>query len=145
MLEQGERPHVTISGFADADPGDVTRILRTLANVTPPPPFSFESLGTFSNKEGVVFLAPVINRPLLLFHDLLHKQLKGHVKRVHTYYSPAHWVPHCSVGTKLSRQDVADVIGMFSTKALPIAGLFEKIGLVDLQTGELVCNYKFKG
>ena len=145
MFENTEGPHVTISGFADADPGEISRTLRAVSAASKPPPFSFESLGTFSTKEGVVFLAPVVNRPLLLLHDLLHRSLKGKVKRVHSFYSPAHWVPHCTIGAGLDREQVAEVVGMFSRKALPITGLFEKIGLVDTETGQLRCRYKFKG
>jgi hypothetical protein len=86
-----------------------------------------------------------MTRSLLLMHEQLHRRLQGTVSRVDPYYTPSSWIPHCSLASGLGRKETAQVIGLFSRKALPIVGQVEKIALVDTQTKEIRCQYPLQG
>jgi len=91
-----------------------------------PLPFVLASVGTFPGAEGAVFLAPVVDEPLLRLHREWHAIAPG--GREH--YSPGAWVPHCTVGFNLPDAAVPSAVAAAAAR-LPIRGRYESLVLIE--------------
>lgn len=144
LVHKGHRPHVALSVFDDADPGDLIDQLRKLSLDQAAFEARFESLGTFCTADGVLFLVPVLSPRLFLLHSTVHKLLSSLASGVKESCRPNRFVPHCTIAYGLDKDSLAKAVALFSNKALPILGTFERIGLVDLGTNEDRCVYSFQ-
>jgi 2'-5' RNA ligase len=143
LLQKGHRPHVALSVFDDVDPGDLIDELRKLAQLQAPVEARFESLGTFCSSDGVLFLVPVLSPRLFLLHSTVNKLLSQLAVGLKESCRPNRFVPHCTIAYGLEKESLAKTVALFSNKALPIIGAFDRIGLMDLGTNQDRCIYPF--
>ena len=141
LLKKGGRPHVALSLFEDADLGEVIPQLRNLAKDQSPLEARFESLGTFCTADGVLFLVPVYSPRFFLIHSTVNKILTSLAHGVRESCKPNRFVPHCTIAYGLDKESLARTVSLFSNKALPIVGSFNRIGLVDIGNMEDRCVY----
>lgn len=137
------RPHVALAVFEDADTGEVTYLLRALAKEQAPVEARFESLGTYCSADGVLFLAPVMSPRFFLLHSNTIRLLHPLVHGLKETCRPQRYVPHCTVAYGLDKETLGRAVALFSNKALPIVGQFNRIGLFDLAKHEDRCIYPF--
>ena len=96
------RPHITIAMFDTLENIQPTiRIVDKFSRTVFPVEIKLEFIGWFPTAEGVIFLSPVVTRPLLDVHDILHRLLDGEGMISHSYYRPGKWVPHCTIAAGL--------------------------------------------
>jgi 2'-5' RNA ligase len=137
------RPHVALAVFEDADPGEVTYLLRALAKEQSPVEARFEMLGTYCSADGVLFLVPVVSPRFFLLHSNTIRLLNPLVQGLKETCRPQRYVPHCTVAHGLDKETLGRAVALFSNKALPIVGTFNRIGLFDLASSEDRCIYPF--
>lgn len=143
MLKKGGRPNVGLSVFDDADPGEISYRLRQLCKEQRTVEARFEHLGTYCTKDGILFLVPVISPRFFLLHSTVFKMLGDAIIGLKDGCKPNRFVPHLTVAYGLDKETLSKTVSLFSNKALPIVGTFEKIALVDLATMEDKCVYSF--
>lgn len=143
MIKKGGRPNVGLSVFDDADPGEISYRLRQLCKEQRAVEARFEHLGTYCTADGILFLVPVISPRFFLLHSTVYKVLGDAIVGLRDGCKPTRFVPHMTVAYGLDKETLAKTVALFSNKALPIVGSFEKIALVDLATMEDKCVYPF--
>jgi 2'-5' RNA ligase len=143
LVKRGGRPHVALSVFDEGDPGEITFRLRKLASEQKTLEARFEHLGTYCSKDGVLFLVPVVSPRFFMLHSNVYKALSDIIHGVRDGVRPNRFVPHCTVAYGLDKETLSKTVALFSNKALPIIGSFDRIGMVDLATNEDKCIYPF--
>jgi 2'-5' RNA ligase len=144
LAKKGSRPHVALAVFEDADAGELTYWLRRLARDQAPVEARFEALGTYCSADGVLFLVPVASPRFFLLHSTVIKTLSAQAQGLKDTCRPNRYVPHCTIAYGLDKEPLSRAIALFSNKALPIVGSFNRIGLFDLATNEDRCVYAFQ-
>lgn len=129
----GAAPHVSLAVFEQYNPERLHALLKKLASSFSPIPFSLSSLGTFPGKEGVLFLAPVVNAPLLEIHAWLHRALSKVVEGSWIYYHPGQWVPHCTLCIHLTVRKLAKGFDLMRRKNFTVKGRYSHLALVETQ------------
>lgn len=144
ILKKNSRPHVALSVFDECDPGEITYRLKKMSEEEKTLEARFEHLGTYCSKDGVLFLVPVVSPRFFLLHSKVFKILNGAIVGLRDGCKPTHFVPHCTVAYGLDKETLAKTVALFSNKALPIVGAFERVGLVDLARQEDKCIYALR-
>jgi len=144
ILKQGGKPHLALSVFDDCDTGELALRLRRMAGQQKPVEARFEHLGTYCSKDGVLFLVPVVSPRFFLLHSTVFKLLGDCTGGMREGTKPNRYVPHCTVAYGLDKETLAKTVALFSNRALPIVGQFERIAMVDLSNNmEERCVYAF--
>jgi len=126
LLETGMGPHVTLAIHGDAEEGALRAALDAFDG--PGTEFVLASAGTFPGEEGVVFLAPVVDDPLLRLHRSWHALVPGS----EPLYAPGSWVPHLTVGYALPEEALPAALAA-ARASLPLRGRFESVVLVEFE------------
>lgn len=135
LLELGNTPHVSLGVCAGLDPVDFARRLGEFAAREPAPHATLVSLGTFSNRQGVVFLGVIATRELIELHERFDALFRGVARDPWEYYRPGRWVPHCTLTTALAPEQVAPALRVCAEIPLPIQARLESIAIVENPDG----------
>ena len=104
------RPHLAFAIVDRLDPEALEPMLREFCQAMPPLPLNLAAVGAFPTAEGVVYLAPVVTRPMLAAHARLCQLLDEAGAPPVPYYRPENWVPHCTVAINLTREQVGGAV-----------------------------------
>ncbi|MFC5324678.1 2'-5' RNA ligase family protein [Bradyrhizobium oligotrophicum] len=108
MRELGYRPHVTFAIY-DAPEVDVEtawRVMRAAVQGDAALRIAFNRVRWFSHPHCVLWAEPEMNPTLSRWHASISAAIDPMLCRPH--YRPSAWVPHCTLGTRISddrRQD----------------------------------------
>lgn len=144
MAQRAVRPHVALAVFEDADPGELAYLLRGLAKEQALVEARFEVLGTYCSADGVLFLSPVVSPRFFLLHSNVLKTINPLVAGMKESFRPNRFVPHCTIAYGLEKENLIKAVALFSNKALPVVGQYNRIGLFDLAANEDRCIYAFQ-
>lgn len=105
LPQSGFPPHITLALFDDSlKKRDISPAIQRCQEAFRPFKMKFSAIGLFSNeKEGSLFLVPVVSKQLLEFHEKLHADIRSFQDSMIGHYKPGDWIPHCtlSIGTPL--------------------------------------------
>ena len=128
----GIRPHISLAVFRPpVDRANLASCMEILSQRTTRFEIEFSSVGAFPGDEGVVFIAPVVTRELLATHELLHAILSDYVLFPDALYSPARWVPHCTVAHGLASSDVSPAVDVARSSNAFGRATVERVTLVE--------------
>jgi 2'-5' RNA ligase len=144
MAQRANRPHVALAVFEDADPGELAFLLRSMSKEQSPLEVRFEALGTYCSADGVLFLSPVVSPRFFLLHSTVLKLINPLVFGMKESCRPNRFVPHCTIAYGLDKDTLSRAVALFSNKALPVVGTYNRIGLYDLAANEDRCIYPFQ-
>jgi 2'-5' RNA ligase len=131
MLKQNFPPHLTILTCEDSDVDGMRESLQAYIRIHPPVPVHFHSLGVFNTEDGVIYMAPVIDRPLLDFHAELWDLLDPYIEGANPLYRPGAWVPHVTMDIDVPREQVGAVIDRLLRSGLPRQGMLNALFIAD--------------
>lgn len=124
----------------------VAPALADFAAATPLLPVAFASLGCFPTAQGVVFLAPVVTRALLALHARFHAAFAPLTPPGWDDYQPDQWVPHCTLTLDMPPERLPAALDLCRRRAaLPLAGRFEQIGVVEFRPVAERCRFPLAG
>jgi 2'-5' RNA ligase len=133
QLTSGARPHVTLAVYPELDASVAAPAIAAFAAAEPALPISFASLGCFPTDQGVVFLAPVVTRPLLDLHARFHAALRPVAGDGWPYYRPGAWVPHCTLAFETPPERIPAAVDLCRRAALPPAARLDAVGIVEFR------------
>ena len=145
LLEFGHTPHVSLGVCAELDWRAFAPRLTEFAAREPRLHATLISLGTFANREGVVFLGLINTPELLALHARFDALFVAHAREPRDYYRPGRWVPHCTLSTALDSTQVAAALRVCMDVVLPIQASFESIAVVENPSGVVHARAKLGG
>jgi|SRR5215212_1044683 len=132
ILDQvGDRPHISLAGFANNIDCDILiSLVQEFADGVQPFKVQFSAMGIFPSKENVLFLSPTPTLQLLTYHQEFHRLLAKPKLISSPYYVPENWTPHCSVEMNIPDEQLPKAIEICSKVFTPILGQFQEITVI---------------
>ena len=146
MLDLGIRPHLTLAYWQDQQGIDVTDAIKRFAAEVKGTGVLFSSIGIFPTDPKVVYLSPVKDESLIKLHKRLYQNLSGRVENYVQNYTPDYWVPHCTLATKLTEEEVLKAVKTLLKVKFPVKAMISRLELLKCQPkdGILACEVSFK-
>ena len=128
MLDNQVPPHITVASVETKHEGELIARIESIAKDLKQGEIKFVSAGSFSTK--VVFVQPVLNGYLHQLSMVLSKEF-GQMEEtiLSPYYQPFSWVPHCTIGKQLSKEEVQKALIELSAQFVPINAFVTRIGV----------------
>lgn len=129
LLEKSVPPHLTLLAAKSFPESMMASLDDVLAKVKR---FSIKlvSLSTFANDNGVLFLGAVVDKNLLAIHETVHACYETANDDCDPYYLTARWVPHVTLATKYTREQLAKAMGGLEL-SLPVTLNVSGVALVE--------------
>ena len=128
MVDGKVPPHMTVCEFATQEEEKAIEYLKNAVANLKQMEVQFVSVGTFL--PYVIFLAPVLDKEL--FNTSLATYLnlsKIEDCSISKYYQPFQWMPHATIGKKLSLEEMRTAFEVLQNQFGPFKGTITKIGL----------------
>lgn len=131
LLQKVATPHITLSFGSDVNITTLVPELSTTLSSTPSVPLTFASLSTFANKNGVIFIAPVVTTVLLTLHEKTHLQMSNHTASTSVYSQVGRWFPHVTLTMRLNTDELLKAFEVLRDLQLPFEGQGKKVCLLE--------------
>ena len=141
MIDGNVPPHITVSAFETFDENAAVDVLEKVVNELKSGELQWASVGQFF--PYVIFAAPVLNEYL---HDMSVKvyeslnSLDG--VKISPYYRPFQWLPHTTIGKKLSKEEMKVAFDVMQNSFGMFKGQVVKIGLAKTNPYREVVNWE---
>ena len=128
MLDGNVPPHMTISAFETKQEELVIEVLNENIPKLTSGELTWASIGQFL--PYVLFLSPVLNEYLHGLSEAVYTMLDGmEDTAISKYYQPFQWMPHTTVGKKLSSEEMLAGFQVLQKSFGIFSGQVVKIGL----------------
>ncbi len=128
MLDAKVPPHITISGFETAKEQKVVDMLTEEVSKFQQGKLQWVTVGAFL--PYVIYIAPVLNEHL---HNISCAIYSGLQKvpdvSISNYYRPFQWLPHTTIGKKLSKGQLKVAFEVMQNNFGVFEGMVTKVGL----------------
>lgn len=142
MLDGNVPPHITVSAFETKDEHAVIEVLDILVHKLHKGTLTWASVGQFF--PYVIYIAPVLNEYLQGLSKQVYDSLSVLDEiSISQYYQPFQWLPHATIGKKLSKEEMQIAFEVLQNGFGMFEGEVVKIGLAkpnphrDIATWEL--------
>ena len=142
MLDLCIRPHITLAMFKDTNPQEFSKWLHTYASEIDCFNIKFSSIGAFTTNPSVLFLAPVMEEGFFNLHMRFNVQIKEVASTFENYYLPGSWVPHCTLATSLSQNELHLALDVVVDDFKPFAVTVTQIGFVQCNPFKEIITYE---
>lgn len=148
IVDNNIRPHITLASWMRGNEGDLTEYINKFSEGIKGFEVSFSGIGIFPkviNSLSVVYLSPVKNEELINVHNSFYKEFDDKISRFINNYIPQKWVPHCTVATKLTDEEVIKSTERLMMLDFPITARVSQIGFIKCYPIEdiLSCNLNY--
>jgi 2'-5' RNA ligase len=139
------KPHLTISG-AEMSEGEVARVSDGLNSLREVQKFelSMSSVGYFPYKKRVLFLNPSYSDALSEIYEAVSAILKGEGIETESLYRKENWSPHCSIASRLSKDEILAGIQQLGHRAFPIKLTVSSLGVIDCEKNVILHRIDFR-
>ena len=141
MIDGNVPPHITVSAFETLDEKAAVEALEKVVKDLRCGELQWASVGQFF--PYVIYTAPVLNEYL---HDMSAKvyeslnSLEG--AKISPYYRPFQWLPHTTIGKKLSKEEMKVAFDVIQNSFGMFKGQVVKIGLAKSNPYREVVNWE---
>lgn len=128
MIAEKVPPHITLSAFECRDPAPFIPVLKEQCDVLKKGQVKWVSVGAFF--PYVLFLTPILNEYL----QDISRQIYDRISRIdgvliNQQYQPLQWMPHTTLGKKLSKEEMAAAFAVMQDQFAVCTGEVIRIGL----------------
>lgn len=123
MRELDYPPHVTLAIYDDLDVGEAAAALAGAVRTEEAVAMTFQNIGVFTGPPLVLYAVPEPNLALARIHQKIHEAILPSRCRLH--YRPGSWVPHCTLGMRISRRFKAQALAFARTPVAPATVVFD--------------------
>lgn len=142
MLDGNVPPHITVSAFETKNEVRAIEKLGEAVTGLQCGAVQWVSVGTFF--PHVIYLSPVLNEYLHQLSVAVYDSVKDADDTIiRKCYQPFSWLPHTTIGSKLSQEEMKTAFGVLQESFGMFSGMVVKIGLArtnpyeDIATWEL--------
>lgn len=130
-------PHITFAVYDALDPEPFADMLDAFSADMPISTVTLSSIGIFPGPQSVLFAAPVVSEGLLVLHRGFHAAAASVGPACLPYYLPGNWVPHVTLGERLSPEETGAVVSGAMGLWQPVTASLNRISLVAFHPVEL--------
>lgn len=143
MKDKNVPPHITISAFETQSEDKVISALKEKACMLQSGTITWCSVGAFF--PYVLYLLPILNAYLQGTSEKIYEELVsiGDVA-VHRCYRPMQWLPHTTIGKKLSKEEMSAAFQVMQEQFGMFSGQAVRIGMAKTNPYEEVWSYELK-
>ena len=128
MIDGQVPPHITISAFETKQEDEVIERFKRTALELQSGTIQWVSVGTFL--PSVLYIAPVLNEYLHTLSEQIYDSIANmEDMTIRPCYRPLQWMPHTTIGKKLSREEMLMAFQMMQNQFGVFSGKAVKIGL----------------
>ena len=141
MLEGKVPPHITVSAFETKEEEKAVELLSQTVKELGKGNLQWASVGQFL--PYVIYIMPVLNEYLhnmsVNIYDVLKKEKNIEIS---PYYRPFQWLPHTTIGKKLSREEMKLAFETLQTSFGMFSGEVVRIGLAKTNPYREIINFE---
>lgn len=139
MIEGNVPPHLTISAFEAKEEAAVCKFQEITSKLSGCK-IQFASVGQFF--PYVMYITPVLSEDLHKLSENTYQVLdKDDGIRISPYYRPFQWLPHVTIGKKLTREQMEAAFCVMQESFGMFEGTIVKIGLAKTNPYQEISNY----
>ena len=128
MIDGNVPPHITVSAFETTQEKQVIQILEKQVAEIKVDTLHWVSIGMFL--PHVIYMAPVLNEYLhMLSLGIYESLVEVEDISVHPFYRPLQWMPHTTIGKKLSKEEMSIAFQVLQNQFGVFRGQVTQIGL----------------
>lgn len=143
MLDGKVPPHITVSAFDTKQENEVIEKLDAYLNDVNRGIVQWVSVGAFF--PHVIYMAPVLNAYLHELSVLVYDAVKDADDTIiRKYYQPFNWLPHTTIGKKMSADEMKTAFGVLQESFGMFSGKVVKIGLAKTNPYEDIVTWELK-
>jgi 2'-5' RNA ligase len=132
QVRQTIRPYLTFATYDKLPLNRIPIYIQTFCQMTKPLSITFQALGSFP-PESKLFLTPTVTKELLHMHTTYHAICDSFQNTAHSLYLPGQWIPHCTLATYLTIEELTAAFASCSQSFTPIETTIQSIGIVHIQ------------
>lgn len=128
MLDNHVPPHITVAAVETKHEDLLLARVEELVKRFEVGDIELVSTGTFESK--VIFVQPVLNEYLHKLVETFTREL-GQIEETicSSYYHPFHWLPHCTIGKQLSKEQMLQAFEVMQKQFVPVDSKVVRIGV----------------
>lgn len=140
MLDGKVPPHITVSAFETRDEEKAAALLGEAVKNLKRGTLQWASVGQFF--PYVIYAAPVLNEYLHNMSACIYEVLsKENDVEISSYYRPFQWLPHTTLGKKLSKEEMKSAFETLQTSFGMFSGEVVRIGLAKTNPYREIINF----
>ncbi|HEY3343962.1 MAG TPA: 2'-5' RNA ligase family protein [Anaerolineaceae bacterium] len=139
--EMRARPHLTLGMWNGQTPAGFLARLAGFAAVLPAQELTFSSIGLFPNREGILFLAPVVTSALLDLHTHFHHEVVPPGLEPDRACLPGAWTPHLTLAIALADWEMHAAVDIAREPPMPLAARISEIALFEFPPAQEIAAY----
>lgn len=131
MVDGEVPPHITISLFETKQEEQVIEALEKAVGKINSEQVQWVSVGTFL--PYVIYLTPILNEYLHSLEQIIYASIE-HIEetKISPYYRPFQWIPHTTIGKKLSQEEMKVAFEVLQKDFCVFEGMVTAIGLAKM-------------
>ena len=129
MIDNKIPPHITISMFSTSEISKAEHVISSHIHELKKCEIVWASIGTFIPQ--VLFAAPVMNQQLIDVYETTNRLLEPVSDSQNRFYQFNSWVPHTTLATKMTIEELHCAFEAVSHKFTPLSGCANRIALVE--------------
>ncbi|MDX2104741.1 MAG: 2'-5' RNA ligase family protein [Alphaproteobacteria bacterium] len=137
----GFRANLTLAVYEDLDVETACRELSNIAAQMPMLPALFAGFALFPGRSANLWAAPSPDPRLLVMQRAVRAAVAG---RIWELYRPEVWVPHCTLATGLSPEEIATASRVLAEAWQPFEGVFVRLTLASFPPVEELWQQGFQ-
>ena len=143
MKEGKVPPHITISAFETKQQESVVELLEKAVKKMHPGSLQWVSIGAFL--PYVLYISPVLNEYLQELAEMVYESVKDvEETKISPYYRPFQWLPHTTIGKKLSKEEMKIGFEVMQNCFGVFHGTVTRIGLAKTNPYQEIKNWELK-
>lgn len=128
MTENHVPPHLTLMSVEARNEKKLTKVMEQLKKCLTKGQIQIVSVGALL--PYVLYAAPVLNLYLEDMIEQVHDMVKNIPEvRMSRYYQPMQWLPHITLGKKLSKEQMQEGFAVMQEEFVPMEVTVSEIGL----------------
>ena len=128
MIDNHVPPHITVAAIETKHADMVMQGLEEMDRKAGS--IQFVSVGSFVPQ--VLYLEPVLNAYLHELSEKVTAVVEGIPETIiRPYYQPFGWLPHCTLGKQLDKEQMLEAFGVMQSCFAPFEGKVSRIGLAE--------------
>ena len=141
MLDGNVPPHITVSAFETKDEELAVEVVNKVAKKLSRGELQWASIGQFL--PYVIYVAPVLNQYLHGLSEAFYGELAEYEQiKISPYYRPFQWLPHTTIGKKLSKEEMKLAFEVLQANFGMFQGSVVKVGLAKTNPYQDIISFE---